>query len=186
MKYVTYPVKNLGNSILKFILFLEGKQRFSCDFFFKNFYTVNYSSKDFNLYNKCSFFLGNSILFRVDSKSFLSSFLYFFKKIFNFIYFNLINSFLGFYSYSNIISYKKFNEIKNIDFLYTISDDFKFDINFKNLIYQNFIKSKLYYKADLILPITGFYEFDSHYINMEGRFRVIKQVIKNSSVNYTN
>src|SRR5205085_1362460 len=41
------------------------------------------------------------------------------------------------------------------------------------------IKSKFYYNANLILATKAPYEIDSLYINLEGRYRFIKQVINN-------
>jgi hypothetical protein len=187
LNYLTYPIKNLGNSILKFINFLEGKQRFACDFFFKYFYTFNYVSNSYNFYNNTIFFLGNSIIFRKDSKSFLYSFFEFFKNKYSFFSFNLINSYLGFYSYSNLVIDSNKSNNNNIGLYYLLSNDIN-NIN-KNkeafLIYQSFIKNILYFNANLIFSSTSFYEFDSIYINLEGRYRFIKQVIKPFENTYT-
>ena len=175
----TYPIKNLGNTITKFVGFLEGKQRFSCDFFFKNFYTFKHLNVDYNYYNNPAFFLGNSIISRKDSKSFLSSFVYFLKDKFNFITFNLISSFLGFYSYSNLIGDTFINK-KNIGFLYNFSDKLfnKEDSDEYFFVYQGFIKNSIYFDSDLVLPANAVYEFDSIFINLEGRYRFAKQSIK--------
>jgi hypothetical protein len=179
LNYSTYPIRNLGNSVLKFFKFLEGKQRFSCDFFFKNFYTFKHLSKSFKFYNNPVFFFGNSIINRKDSKSFLCSFIYFLKDKFSFSSFNLINSFLGFYSYSNLLGNISIN-YKNIGFLYNLSDR-----NLDNLsnnehftVFQGFIKNRRYFDSDLIFPSNAIYEFDSVFINLEGRYRFAKQSIK--------
>ena len=178
LNYSTYSIKNVGNSILKFIGFLEGKQRFSCDFFFKNFYTFKHLNTDYNYYNNPVFFLGSSIINRKDSKSFLSSFIYFLKNKFNFITFNLLNSFLGFYSYSNLIGDIFVND-KNIGFLYNFSDTYiDKSKNEYFFVYQGFIKNSIYFDSDLILPSNAIYEFDSIFINMEGRYRFAKTAIK--------
>lgn len=182
----TYPIKNLGNSINKFISFLEGKQRFSCDFFFKNFYTFKYLNVDYKVYNNPAFFLGNSIINRKDSKSFLSSFVYFLKNKFKFLTFNLISSFLGFYSYSNLIGDIFINE-KNIGFLYNFSDN-TLNKELNNdyfFVYQGFIKNSVYFDSNLILPSNAIYEFDSVFINLEGRYRFAKQSIKSFSGIYS-
>jgi hypothetical protein len=84
LNYSTYPIKNLGNSILKFFLFMEGKQRFFCDFFFKEFNSLIYLNyKNIFFYKKPIFFMGNSLLHRSDSKSFVLSFIFFLKNKFN-------------------------------------------------------------------------------------------------------
>jgi len=179
LNYLTYPIKNLGNNIFKFILFLEGKQRFSCDFFFKNFYYFSSLSKSFNFYIKMMCLLGNCIIYRSDSKSFLLSFIYFIKKQFIVLSLNLINSFLGFYSYSNLIIDKiKVLKINDINFFYALSIDSDYDYNHTFIVFQNFIKNKLYFKANLILPALAPFEYDSLFINLEGKYRAMKQVIK--------
>jgi len=159
--------------------FLEGRQRFSCDFFFKNFYTFEFLNQDYKFYNNPMFFLGNSIINRKDSKTFLSSFIYFFKNKFKFLAFNLISSFLGFYSYSNLIGDIYFNN-QNIGFYYNFSDmsKNKLDNEACFIVFQGFIKNAVYFESDLIFPSSAIYEFDSIFINLEGRYRFAKQVIK--------
>jgi hypothetical protein len=81
---MNYPIKNLGNSILKFLIFLKGKNRIFSNYFFKSFFSFSYiKALNIKLYNKPIFFLGQSILNREDSISFLFSFVCFFKKKFN-------------------------------------------------------------------------------------------------------
>jgi len=70
LNYSTYPIKNLGNTIFKFISFLEGKQRFSCDFFFKNFNTFNFLNINYNYYNNPIFFVGIQLLTELIQKVF--------------------------------------------------------------------------------------------------------------------
>ena len=134
---------------------------------------------DYNYYNNPAFFFGNSIVSRKDSKSFLTSFVTFLKDKFNFITFNLISSFLGFYSYSNLIGDISINK-ENIGFLYNFSD-----IAVENsdyfFVYQGFIKNSVYFNSDLILPSNAMYELDSIFINLEGRYRFAKQSIKSFS-----
>jgi hypothetical protein len=178
LNFSTYPIKNLGNSILKFLNFLEGKQRFSCDFFFKNFYTFKYLNTDYYYYNNPIFFIGNSIINRKDSKSFLLSFIYFLKNKFKFLVFNLISSFLGFYSYSNLIGNIFLNN-KNLGLLFNFSDnENKLESEDCLIVFQGFIKNSMYFNSDLIFPSSAIYEFDSIFINLEGRYRFIKQSIK--------
>ena len=70
--------------------------------------------------------------------------------------------------------------VQNIGFLYNFSDT---SINkMKNddyfFVYQGFIKNSIYFDSDLILPSNAIYEFDSIFINLEGRYRFAKQSIK--------
>lgn len=80
---MNYPVKNLGNSIIKFLMLLKGKIRIFSNFFFKSFFSFSFINLNIKLYKKPIFFLGHSLLSREDSISFLYSFIYFFKKKFN-------------------------------------------------------------------------------------------------------
>jgi hypothetical protein len=80
---MNYPVKNLGNNTKKFLGLLKGKVRIFSNFFFKFFLSFFFLNLNINFYKKPIFFLGNSILSRYDSISFLYSFIYFFKKKFN-------------------------------------------------------------------------------------------------------
>jgi len=177
----TYPIKNIGNNILQFLNFMEGKIRFACDLFIKNFYTFNFFNKIFFFNMQVLFFIGNSILLRNDSKSFFNSIFMYLNNKFSFFIFCLINSYLGFYSYSNLFLNNK-NTIKNKSktLFYLLSNEvtvLKHKIK-KYFIFQSFLKNLLYFEADLIFSTTALYEFDSLYINLEGKYRNIKQAIK--------
>jgi hypothetical protein len=118
---------------------------------------------------------------RIDSKSFLVSYFFFLKQKFQIISFNIINNYLGFYTYSNIIfnNIKSYiSKIENYGFSYILGSDNTENITSDIVVYQGFIKTNLYYNANLIFATTSPYEYDSLYINLEGRFRYIKQVIK--------
>lgn len=182
LNFSLYPVKNLGNSILKFLLFLEGKQRFYCDFFIKNFITFSYVSfNNIFFYKKPIFFLGNSIMQRGDLKNFILSFISL-KNKFNWCSFNFINSYLGFFSFSNIL-YSKFNNFKNglKGFLYLVSNEFNDQINLEDdklfTVYQGFVNS-FNINVNIILPSSAPYEVNCLFLNLEGRFKFLKQLLK--------
>jgi hypothetical protein len=183
INHSTYPIKNLGNSILKFLLFVEGKQRFFCDFFFKEFKAfsfVNFNNGFF--YKKPIYFLGNAILQRSDFKSFILSFIVFFKNKFNWFSFNFISNNLGYFSYSNIL-YSEFYSFKNNykGFLYLISNELNslININYNKLfiVYQGFVKN-FNLNINLILPVTAPYEMDCLFMNLEGNFKFLKKILK--------
>jgi hypothetical protein len=181
LKFLTFAVKNVGNSILKFFFFLEGKQRFLCDLFFKSFYSLKYFNNYYNFYSKTIFIFGNNIINRTDSKSFLISYFYFLKGKFQLINFNLINNNLGFYSFNNIIFNNvkyNINKIKDFGLQYIIGSENLDTYTSEIIVYQGFIKTDIYYNSNLIFATTAPYEYDSIYINLEGRYRYIKQVIK--------
>lgn len=181
-----YPIKNLGNSILKFLILLKGKNRIFSNFFFKSFYSFSYINLNIKLYKKPIFFFGHSLLNREDSISFIYSFIYFVKNKFNLDVFNLIINNLGVLSYNliinnniNIIKKKIFN-----GFLYNISNDIlPFPLLDKSIfiVYQGYIKgnSNIFFKSDIILPSSAPYEMNNLFINLEGRYRYMKKHIKN-------
>jgi NADH dehydrogenase/NADH:ubiquinone oxidoreductase subunit G len=86
---------------------------------------------------------------------------------------------LGFYSYSNLIGDIFINK-NNVGFLYNFSDTSINKIENENyfFVYQGFIKNSIYFESDLILPSNAVYEFDSIFINLEGRYRFAKQSVK--------
>jgi hypothetical protein len=84
LKHSTYPIKNIGNTVLKLFEFFVGKSRYFCDFFLKNFISVNFIKvKLFFFYNKPLFFLGNSIMYRSDCINFINLFIFLYKTKFN-------------------------------------------------------------------------------------------------------
>lgn len=189
---MNYPVKNLGNNIIKFLKFLKGKIRIFSIFFFKFFNSFSYISINAKFYNKPIFLSGHTLLGREDSLSFIYSFSNFFKKKFNWSAFNLIINSLGTLSYNSII-YKNIDiskKKKSSGLLYNIANDtfsFPYITKFNYIIYQGFIKgnSNIYSKSNIILPSTAPYEMDNLYINLEGRYRFMKKHIKNFVTIYT-
>ena len=179
----TYPIKNIGNTVLKFLNFIEGKIRFACDLFMKNFYTFNIFNIKFFFNMQLLFFVGNSILLRNDSKSFFNSIFINLNNKFPIFIFSVINSYLGFYSYSSLLINRnniKLTKVKPKSLFYVLSNEiniFKNKIK-KYFVFQSFLKNLLYFDADLIFSTTALYEFDSLYINLEGKYRYIKQSIK--------
>ena len=181
-----YPIKNLGNSIFKFLVLLKGKKRIFSNFFFKSFYSFSYINLNITLYKKPIFFFGHSLLNREDSISFIYSFIYFFKKKFNLDVFNLIINNLGVLSYNLIINNNINIKKKKIfnGFLYNISNDvLPFFLLDKStfIVYQGYIKGNgnLIFKSDIILPSAAPYEMNNLFINLEGRYRYMKKHIKN-------
>jgi len=121
---MNYPIKNLGNSIIKFLNFPKGKVRTFSIFFFKSFLSFSYINLNIKLYNLPIIFGGHTLLSREDSICFLCSFINFFKKKFNWNAFNLITNNLGSLSFNTIIYNNKNIIKKKINgLLYSISND---------------------------------------------------------------
>ena len=186
LSYFTFPIKNLGNILNKFYLMLEWKHRFLSEFFFKSFLTLSFINFNYYIFNKPIFFIGNSVILRNDSINLFLSILYFIQNKFKLSCINLINSYMGFYSFSNII-YNKINfNLSFKGFLYNLTGDslINFDIDNSFMVYQGFINN--YNNNDIILPIAGPYEVDLLYFNLEGRYRLMKQSIKSFIGLYAN
>ena len=188
LKYLSYPIKHLGNAIRNFFCFLEGKLRYYCNLIIKEFYTFMFFNLNYYFYNKPLFIFGNSILGRIDSKSILMSFLVFLKNKFSLSTFSLLYSFFGFYSFTNII----YNINKNVrrikGFIYNLTGEslLTTDINYLQsfIINQGFFNN--YNNCNIILPSAAPYEMDMLVLNLEGRYKLIKQNIKSHFGLFTN
>jgi len=175
------PVKNFGNSLKNFKLFLEGKLLSSVDILFNKFNLLNKI-----IFNQIPiFFYGMSVITRFDFLCIVKSFLFilsfffvfvnFYWKFFNIIFTNLglLSCFeLGFLTKSRKISFKS-------KLVYLINADI-LDYNENNfIIYQGYFynSSYIYYKSNIILPAAVYLEKSTSYINLEGRYRFTKKAI---------
>lgn len=187
--YLTYPVVNLGNSVISYLDFLEGVL-FSSRFFLLTDFFNTFNLNEF--YFNCNFIVGLSFLNRLDSNSILSSLFYFLKN-FNLSINNLhiISDFMGRLSsfeiglVSNINSSLKKRFIKNVMFVYFCG------VDFDNLVLSygvpsiysfvvsqcSFLNVKVWKYSNIILPSSVYLESELHYSNIEGRYRYTYNVI---------
>ena len=185
---LNFYVKNLGNSIKVFKLFLEGKLEHINTLFINN---LNWFFININIHKKPIFFFGTSILIRYDSLFLIKSILY----IFSFISFlnnffeniNFISTNLGLLSgYEFNLFKNKLNSYFKNKFLYLINADIKdYELDYF-IIYQGYFinSSFIYFKANLLLPALVYLEKNSTYINLEGRYRLSKKTVSQSSFVY--
>jgi predicted molibdopterin-dependent oxidoreductase YjgC len=102
---------------------------------------------------------------------------------------NCINSYLGYFSYLNIL-YKNYYNFKNNfkGFLYLISNESNNLLNINKekifIVYQGFIK-KFNENINLILPTAAPYEMDCLFINLEGNYRILKKILKSDLNSYS-
>ena len=166
-------------SILSFI---EGKFILNFFIFFSDFFKINFFSIDY--IKKIYFFLGMSILNRIDSDNIIYGILYLFKQFntYNFNHLNIIPRFLGrisCFEYGLLPGIRsntnKLFDNLNINHYCGVDLDINKNYNLcsSNInIYQgsfyihNFIKY-----IWLIIPINIYTEIFSNYINLEGRYR---------------
>jgi len=189
LKYLTYPVKNLGNNVKSFFNFYKGKSRFFCNLFFKNLYSFTFLNKSFFFNFKPLLLLGFSIIQRADWKLFFFSF--FTIPFFRFFGINFVSRTLGFLSFNEIVlNGNKFIGNKNVCYYFLNEDstllEYKSKLNF--YIFQGFInpKSELFSKASFLIPSKGPFESDCLFLNLEGRFRFMKRSLKTYLDNYEN
>lgn len=182
LDYLTYPVKNLGNSIKSILTFMEGKFYLNFIIFFFDFLNINFFS--LNNIKKIFFFLGMSILNRIDSDNILYGFLYFFKQLNlnNYTQLNILSRFLGrisCFEYGLLpgirSSMQKYNNTLHINHYCGVDLDINITHNFhyKDInIYQGpfFINNFTKYFW-LIIPVNLYTETYVNYLNLEGRYR---------------
>jgi NADH dehydrogenase/NADH:ubiquinone oxidoreductase subunit G len=194
--FLTYPIINLGNSMKTIITFLEGKIYYNFIIFFFDFLNINFFN--LNYINKIYFFLGMSILNRIDNDSILYGFLnlLIILKFNNFEYLNIIPKFLGRISCFEIgiLNSIKSNFLDKNLYKLTINHYCGVDIDInkiyfldsKNInIYQGpFYINNFFKYIFLILPTTVFTESYYSYLNLEGRYRLTKKAISLKSKIY--
>jgi len=185
--HLTYPVKNLGNSLATLKYLLEGKNYFLRDLLFKDF--VSFAFLNFKFQHNVSpkIFLGASVLNRIDGVSLYNAITSAFSNI---LRNSVSNSFLNIISYtlgkistseiglSNIHSDFSINH--NLAFSYLCGvDNFYMANGVSFLVYQGIFKANnfLFSNADLVLPTTSCYERNASFINIEGRLRFTKKLI---------
>lgn len=62
LKYSSYPIRHLGNTLKKFLFFLEGKLRYFCNLVIKEFFNFTFFNLCYYFYTKPLFLFGNSVL----------------------------------------------------------------------------------------------------------------------------
>lgn len=192
LNYLTFPVQSLGNSIKSFKDLIEGKFYLNFIIFFYEYYNINY----FTLNNtiKIHFFLGMSLLNRIDSNSILFCIYNLFQnfKHYNYSNLNIISRFLGRISSfelgilpgirSNMLNNKVFDNTININHYCGIDLDISkiYILEFKNInIYQGpFYINELIKYIWLLLPTITYTEDFLAYLNLEGRYRATQVAIK--------
>lgn len=181
LKYLTYPIINCGNNILNLICFMEGKIRKLSNIFYNLIYSSSLSSVFLFSINNPKFLLGLSLLKRWDSRSFFFSFVNILKCKFSIESFNLISTSLGFLSACEF-SFKTFLKNKNFKLSnYFVGIDSFNQFNLKNSFttFQGFIKSSsnIFLNAKICIPVKAPYECDLYFLNLEGRYRLLKECL---------
>jgi len=185
--YLTFPVKNLGNSLFSVVNIFVGKSIILKDISFKDFVNSSFLNFETSIYLLPKIFIGVSLLNRTDGISILNSAFYFINKKFKNISFSnclsIVSPFLGRISVAEVGSFtinKAFGVVNAFSFFYFCGVNDFYDLPLNSfVVYQGFFKSNtfLFNKANLIFPATNFFERNSIYLNIEGRLRCVNKVI---------
>jgi len=188
LDYLTFPVKNLGNSILNFKNIFQGKSIFLRNLLFKDFFSTTFVNFNFIFHAYPKFFIGASILNRSDNASIFNILLVTLNKFFKT---SLISSFISIVSpYLGRLSVNEIGFSPGINSNFSVKgtpsmiylvgvDNFYADVTRSFLVYQGIFKANsfLFRRANLIFPTTSFVERDSSFLNIEGRLRFTKRII---------
>lgn len=174
LDYLTFPVLNINNNVFSLFQFFQNKHNL-CLKIFKN--KANYLN--LLLINYPYFFIGLSILNRIDSNSFcfalqnyVNNFLLKLSTI------SVVSPFLGRLSSLEFNLNKKIKKSYKNTFIYLSN---VFDHKFLNLnllesdsnfiVFSGSFKDHFFFNSNLIFPIPIFTETVSTYLNIEGRLR---------------
>ena len=189
LDYLSFPVKNLGNSFLNFKSLLQGKNYFLKELLFKDFISCAFLNFKFISVAYPKIFLGSSLLNRIDNLAILASIR---QTFFNLnigtdssSYLSVVSPFLGRLSASEVGFFPGINtkvlSTHDLMFSYLCGvDNISLNNNSANfLVYQGLFKPNdyLFSKVNLILPTTSFIERNATFLNIEGRLRYTKKVI---------
>lgn len=98
----------------------------------------------------------------------------------------MINNSPSFFSTSSLI-YQNKRKVRTKSFIYDLGEFIiregpKYRYTF--IVYQGYLNNL--FDVDVVLPISGPYELDMLYLNIEGRLRLMKQIIQSNMISYTN
>jgi len=187
--YLTFPVKNLGNSIYYLKSFLEGNSIILKDLLFQKFVNPIFFGIQFNHTIKAKIFLGVALLSRFDGSSVLNALSQVLYKLFtfskNYICLSIISPYLGRITASELglsFNIQPFLKYTDFSFAYFCGVNNYLPIRKSKRIfsvYQGLFRNTtfLFNNANLILPTTSYTERVATYMNIEGRIRRIKKAI---------
>jgi len=188
LDYLTFPVKNLGNSILNLKNIFQGKNIFLKILLFKDFYSMSFVNFNFIYHVYPKIFIGAAGLNRFDNVSILNALFVILSRLFekslisSFI--NIVPTYLGRLSVNEIgflpgiNSNFSSNSPRRLTYLVGV-DNFGGDLKDSFLVYQGIFRTNsfLFRHANLIFPTTSYVERDASFLNIEGRLRLQKEYL---------
>jgi len=187
LDYLSFPAFSLGNSLVNYKAFVEGRSFLFSSLVFDNvslfFKFLNFN---FSIYDSCFIFVGSSILNRADCDFFFRSIGFFVAKHLHLFHFNLniVSNHLGRISSFEIGSLPGVNSSnfslqkrKGFSFLYFLGTDEFFNIsNLINMtffsVYQGsfFNPNAFFNSIHLIFPVSIYTERVSSFFKYRGSF----------------
>lgn len=187
LNYSTFPVVNIGSSVLSLYKYLLGLLLVNKYFLFNNYYNINYFNSNNIL--TLNLFIGSSSIIRNDYNSILSSIFIFSRNLFLKIKnINILSRNLGRISYMellpslNIKNIVKTTKLNKFNFFIGLDNIY---INFKNRKNLNifvgyFFLLNFFEYINLVFSSSIYIENVFSYLNLEGRFRYTNRVIVQS------
>jgi len=183
---LNYPVKSLGNSMSSMLKFFEGKLPLNFIIFLSEYSNLNFLS--LSAVKKTHFFLGSSLLSRLDLQTCLNGFFCVLRTLeLNLSSLNVVSKFLGrlsAFETGNLPSVRSSKgPFKHRNFLFLCGVDFEgsklSDFQLKNFtVYQgSFYINNFVQYLNLILPSCAFTEKFSSFLNLEGRLRFTQKAV---------
>jgi molybdopterin-dependent oxidoreductase-like protein len=192
LDYLSFPVINFGNNLLTFKRILEGRFFFLSYFLLKDFLCLKFINFKSKLIDKFSFFIGESILHRLDSNFLLSSFKSLLTNYSNddgsalsSENLNIVSNYLGRLSCFEIGILPGVNGLATFapnSFFYLFGvDKFFLSNSFFNesfVVYQgSFQELDFFLNVSLVFPVSIYVERSAFFFNLEGRLRKVKKAI---------
>jgi len=189
--YLTFPVRNLGNSIYYLKSFFAGNSIALKDMLFKDFVSPAFFGSRYFFNINTKIFVGVALLNRFDGASLLNSLSYFLHNMFfsckKLSCFSIISPYLGRITanelgFSSNNGINTFLENSDSSFIYFCGVNNYFSVNKKQntfFVYQGVFGTAnfLFNNANLILPTTTYVERAATYLNIEGRLRSAKKAV---------
>ena len=181
---------NYSNSLLGFVRYSGGKVRKFINLYGSYTYSVGFLNENVNLKDTSKFLVGLSVLRRLDVKDFYYTILSYVHTRFDTSSLGVISNSLGFIS-SNIVPVIGRYSENNTAGIYCLGVDelgnHYRDTKGSIIVYHGFLRTEgeLFFKSSFLIPMKGPYESNMIYMNLEGRYRLMRVCTVKNNLNYS-